>query len=112
LFALIFEVFIESLEKISLDDGLIEFFFEANELLFDFIILSDKFFEFVFVDVEVVTTFKIGKLLFEFMIFLAQVLDFLIECLQIGGRTTLVGTFSVVRGLSICEKCLFGLDSV
>jgi hypothetical protein len=80
--------------------------------LFEFIILSDKFFEFVFIDAEVVTTFKISKLLLEFMIFLAQVLDFLIEGLQISGRTTLVGTFSVVRGLSICEKCLFGFDSV
>lgn len=94
--ALVFKVFVEPFEEISFNDGLIEFFLESDQLLFKFIILSDKFFEFVLIDVEVVSTFEIENLLFKLMIFLAQVLNGIIDGFQIIGRRTLVRTFSIV----------------
>ncbi len=63
LFTLSLEVFVEPFEKVSLNDGFIEFFYECDDLLFELVIISDELFEFILIDAKVVTTLKLKKLL-------------------------------------------------
>ena len=112
LLALGFEVFIEPLKEIALNDRFVEFFLQTNHLHLSFLILPNKFLELILVDVKVITALEITKLLLEFVIFFAQIFYRFIQSLYVGGRCTVIGAFRVVWGLRISEKSLFWLDTM
>ena len=101
-----FEIFVESLKEIFLNDWIIELFFYDVNLFFEFLILSDEIFKFILIDGKVGVAFWGDELLFKLIILFFQLFYCRIELLNWHGGTTLIGRLCVIGSLCISEKSL------